>query len=56
MMFIYGTGVTYCTLRLVVVRVSNFSSSKGEKVLERSMPSVGGFNLLNGSLYGTVSQ
>lgn len=56
-MFIYGTGVTYCALRLVVVRVSNFfSSSKGEKVLERSMPSVRGFNLLNGSLYGTVSQ
>jgi len=40
-------------LRLVVV--CNFDSSKGEKILERSVLSLRGFTLLNMSFCGAVS-
>lgn len=56
-MFIYGAGEnTYCALlRLVAVVVSNFSSSKGEKNLERSVPYARGSSLFNVSLYDSFS-
>lgn len=54
--YIWGGENTSCALlRLVVVVVSNFNSSKGEKILERSVPDVRGFSLFNVSLYGSFS-